>query len=68
MDRTVEAKPIRTYCVLIDGADVIRIRADIMCEGTPTTFKLQGHVVGSISAEIVAWWIEETPAPHSGFA
>ena len=62
MQKTVESAPIRTYCVLITNQPIIRIRADIMCKGSPVQFKREGQVVGVIETEIIAWWIgEERP-------
>ena len=60
MQQTVEQKPVRSYLVLLEGRnEPFRIRADVMCEGDSVTFKREGHVVGTVSAKIAAWWIDE---------
>ena len=69
MDNTIETKPVRTYCFRMTAGDVVRIQADVMCEGNSgKTLKREGQVVGRITASTTAWWIEEERPGGPGFA
>ena len=66
MDKPVKHKPMRVYCFQRSPAlggrwpEVIRIRADVMCESDgQIELKREGQVVGRISFRVSAWWIEE---------
>ena len=66
MDRTVESKPIRTYCIQMQPETggqwppLVRICADVMCETHRAyIFKREDQIVGKIEGPIRGWWIEE---------
>ena len=54
MEPTVERKPVRTYHFLLKSSREIAVRADVLCWQNDA-----GNVVGEITGDIKAWWVED---------
>ena len=64
MTKTKEKSSRRHFCFMRHKRNrIARIEADTICEmaGKPSSFRLKrnGEVVGWVSGEFVAWWIEQ---------